>query len=52
MGYKKVIIYKLIVFAVVTPFIYACANFAIKLSGTGFLTKKTLKNTYFLIGIF
>ena len=37
------IIYKLIVFAVVTPFIYACANFAIKLSGTGFLTKKTLK---------
>lgn len=37
------IIYKLIVFAIVTPFIYTCVNFAIKLSGIGFLTQKTLK---------
>lgn len=37
------IIYKLIVFAIATPFYYACVNFAIKLSGIGFLTQKTLK---------
>lgn len=37
------IIYKLIVFAVITPFSYACINYAIKLSGIGFLTQKTFK---------
>lgn len=37
------IMYKLLLFAVFTPFFYACFNFSISVAGIGFLTPKTLK---------
>lgn len=37
------LIYKLLVFAVITPFFYTCVNFSVSIAGIGFLTPKTLR---------